>query len=208
MKRVDKIRWSPRVSRQKIRLLYEKDAQGIVDEDLINEVAFSFYARCLDILTVTEAAKGRIKCLKCDHIITHQWKKDEIIKCEKCSWETSWGDYSSSYKGKQLHAGLVEEVFKEFVTKLPKAQTTKEKMILIDTIIHQCHKWLNPELNEYTYHRPIAVNLIEGKMTKIIELLNSLAEGQENTEGVKERREFWKKRTDRYTKIKFGKIIE
>ena len=205
MSKPDKIRWSPRVSRQKIRLLYEKDAQGIVDEDLINEVAFSFFTRCSDILTVTEASKGRIKCLKCEYIINHKWNKDEKLTCEKCSWETSWGEYSKSYKGKYFHAGLVEDVFREFVAKLPKAQTAKKKMILIDTIIHECHKWLNKEINEYVYHRPLAVNLIEGKVTKIIELLTSLAEGQENTAGVKERREIWKKRIDKYTKIKFGK---
>ncbi len=202
-----KINWSPRVSRQKIRLLYEKDAQGIVDENLINEVAFSFYARCSDILTITESSKGRIKCLKCGTIITHQWNKDEILICEKCSWETSWGEYHRSYKGKHFHPGLVEDVIREYVDKLPKARTPQKKMILIDTIIHECHKWLNKETNEYISHRPLAVNLIQGNVTKIIELLTSLAEGEGNTVGVKKRRGIWKKKIDKYTDIKFGKIF-
>ena len=52
------IKWSPRVSQQKIRLLYEKDAKGIIDEELIDDIAFSFFVRCQDIITVTDAILG------------------------------------------------------------------------------------------------------------------------------------------------------
>ncbi len=58
------IEWSPRVPQQKIRLLYEKDAKGIIDEELIDDVAFSFFMRCQDIITVTDASQGRVKCIK------------------------------------------------------------------------------------------------------------------------------------------------
>ena len=47
------IEWSPRVSQHKIRLLYENDANEIIDEDLIDDIAFSFLVRCQDIITVT-----------------------------------------------------------------------------------------------------------------------------------------------------------
>ena len=36
------IKWSPRVPLQKIRLLYEKDAKGILDEELIDDKLSTF----------------------------------------------------------------------------------------------------------------------------------------------------------------------
>ena len=86
------------------------------------------------------------------------------------------------------------DVIKEYVDKLPEDRTPQKKMILIDTIIYECHKWLNKETKEYLYHRPLAVNLIQGKETKIIELLTSLAEGKGNSAEVKERLVIWKKK--------------
>jgi len=55
------IQWAKKVSPNKIRRLYNLDAQGIMDEELIDDVAYTFYARCESILTVTEASRGRVK---------------------------------------------------------------------------------------------------------------------------------------------------
>ena len=54
------IQWSPRVGPQKILRLYQTDAQGIVDEDLIDEVGHGLLARCESIRIVSDAYKGRI----------------------------------------------------------------------------------------------------------------------------------------------------
>jgi hypothetical protein len=54
------LQWAQRVSPAKIRQVYNLDAQGIMDEELIDDVAYAFYARCESILTVTEASMGRI----------------------------------------------------------------------------------------------------------------------------------------------------
>jgi ribosomal protein L37AE/L43A len=135
------IKWSPRVPQQKIRLLYEKDAQGIIDEELIDNVAFSFFVRCQDIITVTDASMGKVKCIRCENLIFHKGSKEEILRCNKCSWETTWGTYLKSYQRKQLHGGGALEVFKNYVAKLPKARTFEEKMILIDQLVHEAHHW-------------------------------------------------------------------
>jgi hypothetical protein len=45
MSGVEAVRWAPRVPRATIRRLYEGDACGLVDEELVDDVAFAFYAR-------------------------------------------------------------------------------------------------------------------------------------------------------------------
>ena len=62
------IRWSPKLRPEKLQRLYETDARGIVDEELIDEVGYTLYSRCDSILTVTEAFAGRLKCPGCGFV--------------------------------------------------------------------------------------------------------------------------------------------
>lgn len=178
----ESIKWSPRISQHKIRLLYEKDAKGIIDKELIDDVAFSFFVRCQDIITVTDASLGRVKCIKCEGIIYHKGNKEEILKCKNCLWETTWGTYFKSYQGKQLHGGTALEVFKKYVINLPKARTYEEKMILIDQLIHEAHQWTNPNYKTPVFTRPAALNIIRGKMKEVMEFLNYLSRGPKRIE--------------------------
>jgi hypothetical protein len=187
------LQWAQRVSPAKIRQIYNLDAQGIMDEELIDDVAYAFYARCESILTVTEASKGRIKCPECGYVIFHNGvDKEQAIKCQDCSWEITWGEYFNSYHQKQLHGGGAVDVFKNFIVKLPLAKTPQEKMILIDSIIHECHKGLK----EGEYTRPVAVNLIAGRMTETIKLLDDLAYGSGSIPSSGEVYEKWRQRMD------------
>ena len=176
------IKWAPRVSQQKIRLLYDNDAKGIIDEELIDDVAFSFFVRCQDIITVTNASEGRVKCLKCENIIYHKGNKEETLKCKSCSWETTWGTYFKSYQRKQLHGGTAFEAFKKYVADLPKARTFEEKMILIDQLIHEAHQWTDSNFKTPVFTRPAAVNIISGKMKEVMEFLNHLSRGPKRKE--------------------------
>ncbi|MBI5289694.1 MAG: hypothetical protein HY873_12045, partial [Chloroflexi bacterium] len=45
----DEIQWARRVKPEVIRRLYTRDAKGIVDEELIDEVGYAMYARCHSI---------------------------------------------------------------------------------------------------------------------------------------------------------------
>ncbi|MHA2400170.1 MAG: hypothetical protein ACXADU_14950 [Promethearchaeota archaeon] len=171
------IEWSPRVPQRKIRLLYEKDAKGIIDEALIDDIAFSFLVRCQDIITVTDASLGKVKCIKCGNIIFHKGKKEETLKCKNCSWETTWGVYFKSYHKKQLHGGTALSAFKKYIADLPKARSYEEKMILIDQLIHAVHQWTGPKFKDPVFTRPAAVNLISGRMHEVIAFLNKLSRG-------------------------------
>ncbi len=182
------IRWAPKVSQGKIRHLYEKDAQRIIDEELIDDVAYALYARCESILKVTEAHFGKVQCPSCGNVITRRRTgEEEKIRCGKCSWTVLWGDFKRSYKQKQLFGGNAIGVFKEFYKSFPMARTPQTKMRWIDQLIHKFHFWLNQP------SRPTAANLIEGKTSQTLAFLNELTYGTESSRGVKETRKSWRK---------------
>lgn len=187
------IRWAAKVAPAKIRQLYERDAQGIVDEALIDEVAYGFFARCQSILAVTEAARhGRIRCPECEQTILRQgYDPEQRLRCPDCGWEITWGAYKRTYVGRQLHGGGAVDVFQEYVRRLPEARTPGGKMLLIDWIVHQCHCGLVRQA--YRHLRPVAVNLIEGQMGQVIRLLEELAYSPDSVEGTDARRERWRR---------------
>ena len=188
------IQWATRVPRHKIRLLYERDAQGIRDEELIDEVAYAFYARCQSILTVTEAALGRVACPICSKVIHRQGGgKAEIIRCHGCSWEITWGAFQKTYQHKQLTGGGAVSAFKDYVRRLPGAQTLSAKMLLIDELIHACHVWGRAQPGETLHTRPAAVNVIGGNMTSVMALLDELAYGPSSSPGALERKRTWQR---------------
>src|SRR5207249_3002792 len=84
------VRWAPRVNPQKIRRLYETDARGIIDEELIEEVGFSLYSRCQSILIATEAHAGRVQCPRCATFVLRPPERDPVIECSQCSWRVRW----------------------------------------------------------------------------------------------------------------------
>jgi len=100
------------------------------------------------------------------------------------------GEYFRSYHKKQLSGGGAVDVFKDFMVELPLAKTPQEKMILIDRIIHECHK----SIIEGEYTRPVAVNLIAGTMNEAIRLLDELAYGSGNIPSSSEVYEEWRKK--------------
>ena len=62
----EKFRWAKRVSRRDIQRLYESDAQGMLDEALLDQIHFAIYARVSDMFEVREAQQfGRVKCRQC-----------------------------------------------------------------------------------------------------------------------------------------------
>jgi hypothetical protein len=105
MREIDgRIVWAPRVSRKKIRHLYKSEARGMLDERLTAEVAYALLDRCLDMIIATRAHQRTATCPTCSSEITHDWDKSALLEC-RCGWSMSWGDYLSSYQGRQLTLG-------------------------------------------------------------------------------------------------------
>jgi len=170
------IRWAGKVRQDQIRRLYELDAAGIRDEELIDEVGFGLLARCRSILEVTEAARGRAKCHGCGAIIEHAVRRDALLHCSACGWEAEWRAYQRSYQGRQLFGGAALGFFTDFTARYPEATTPRERLLLIDRLIHEFHWNLTRRDPEPQPTRPTAANLIEGgTLREVVAFLDSLA---------------------------------
>ena len=182
-----KIRWASKVPQWKIRRLYETDAQGIIDDTLIDEVGWALWDRCDSILTVTTAHYGHVRCPSCQTVIERRnpWSADELVTCAACGWSIPWATYHRTYRGKQLFGANAIDVFTAYHQAFPIAQTAKAKMLLIDQLIHAFHVGLQ-ELG-----RPVAANLIEGSLTEVIRFLNALTSGGASAVGIGDSRDAW-----------------
>ena len=181
--------WAPKVPQFKIRLLYERDVQGILDLDLIDEVGGALWERCDSILTITAAHNGHILCPRCGTVIERQkpWPEDETVACAKCGWHILWATYHQSYRSKQLFGANAVEVFESYHKGFPRAQAAQDKMVLIDQLIHAFHINLKDDIG-----RPVAANLIAGSFKDVIHFLDQLTSGEASAAGIHDSRIAWK----------------
>jgi hypothetical protein len=187
--RTTDLRWEPRVAPEKIRRLYETDARGILDEELLDDVAFALYARCLSILTVTEAiCERRLRCPYCSHIILLGDARTEFIQCPACAWQTRPAAFRQSYRNKRLGGFGAIDAFRAYVERFSGSRSPQERMLLIDRLIHAMHNELAQRVQ-----RPAAVNLIEGSIQTVVDLLEGLAYGERSTPGLGRGRLHWKR---------------
>ncbi len=182
--------WAPRVTQAKIRRLYELDALGIHDEELLDEIGYALRARCQSFIAACQAAAGQAACPVCGELIAHNRVKEEVLHCPACGWELTWGAYFATIQHRQLSgAEPVLALFNEFVARFPAADTPAEKMLAIDTLIHGFHWYY-----KFGPTRSVAVNLIEGRLGEVIAFLDQLSLGPESTPGIQEVRAEWQEK--------------
>lgn len=175
----EKFHWAKKVSRREIERLYESEAQGLLDEDLLDQVLTAIVVRVGDMFEVRQAQKqGRVRCRKCKEFIAQPlWmggKNREVpLKCAACGWETTCGEYLESYAGKDLLPGSRTELFEEFLQRYPAARSPQEKMLLLDWLIHAFH------VQAGVSSRLVAMNVIQGSRDQLIALLSNLAAGSQ-----------------------------
>lgn len=180
-------RWAGRVPKWKIARLYENDATGVLDEELIDDVAYTFLARCESMIVAAEAHRGRAACPVCGQLIEHDWDKKAELCCAGCGWTGQWEAYWRSYKGKRLLAGGLEPFCREYIQRLPAAGTAREKMLLIDWLIHRFH-WESRDCPG----RPGAVGLIGGRAREVNAFLDALSLGEHNDPRLRQGHEAWR----------------
>jgi hypothetical protein len=179
--------WSPRLKQHLIRRLYENDAVGIRDEDLLNEVGWGLLARCESFITAVEASHGRIRCPDCSATVLHDGRPESMLHCANCGWEVAWRAYQHTFQHKQLSgAGEVLALFQNFVDRFPATQDSKEKLLLIDGLLHGFHWNLR-----FGKTRAAGVNLIEGNHQDVVDFLDSLSFGPSSTPGIQQSHEEW-----------------
>lgn len=179
--------WAPRVTQLEIRRLYETDAKGIYDDELIDKVGYGLLARCQSFVDAVEAVGGKARCPQCSSVVAHTGRKDEMLRCE-CGWQLPWSDYFKTIQHKQLSgAEPVLEQFRSFVLAFPGARTSQQKTMLTDRLIHGFH-WYHKTNGP---SRPVAVNLIEGRIREVVAFLDDLSLGEKSTAGVAENYAQW-----------------
>ena len=188
------VRWAPRVQPSHIRRLYELDAYGLLDEELIDEVGYTLYSRCQSILHVSDAMNGKVHCPQCDTIIQrHNDEPAAALQCPTCGWETRWGDYYKTYRTQELGAGGAADMFQDFIARWERVRAPRDKMLLIDQLIHRWHWETKRERPKFGLGRPTGVNLIEGNKQQVLALLDSLTYGAGSTTGTQATKTAWRR---------------
>ena len=184
--RHDRPTWAGRIPRHKIAELYKKDAIGICDEILIDDVGIGLLVRIEHIFRARDANSGLASCPICRCEIAHDFDPAYLLRCDACNWELAWGEYQKSFRGKHLIASGMTVFMKEYVEQYRAAKTPQEKMILIDTLIHRYH-W---EL-EGGFTGPGARDLIGGKPGEVVDFLNRLSYGTGSNPEILATRKEW-----------------
>ena len=180
----DKFHWARRVSRRDIQRLYESDANGMLDEELLDKVHYAIHTRVSDMFEVREAQQfGRVKCRNCGMPIAASYRmgsasKNNVLKCDQCDWQVTCGEFYASYTGGSLLPGSVTHLFEEYLERFPNAKTSSQKMLLVDWLIHQFH------VNQGVARMPVGVNVIQGSTDQVRELIESLAGSPSSTQGL------------------------
>jgi len=211
MEKTVRIRWAPRLSKEKLRRLYRSDAAGLLDEELLDDAGTILLARCQSILEVAEAKKGRVRCPACreagrETVFERERGRESVLSCPACGWQTTWLAYMKSYKRHQLNLGGAGPAFEAYVQEFPAARSPQEKMLAVDRLIHAFHYSLTylPDLPT----RPAGVNLINGKLEDVIVFLNELTFGAASTPGLVETRQEWQATLETFRQIDWRKVME
>ncbi len=173
-------RWAPRVPPALVQRLYESDARGLLDEDLLDDVGIRLYLRCQSIVTVhTVMHEGRLPCPVCSAAVFRDRTRrdaDQLLRCDACGWELPWRDYWLTYR----HNELAYDVWtSDYLSDWEGAKTPRQKMLAIDRVLHRWHNDTKEKRPRYGIGRPSGVNLLEGSRRQAIAFLDGLtASGQ------------------------------
>jgi hypothetical protein len=173
--------WAPKVAHQPIQRLYHSDARGLLDEELLSDVGYTLYSRCLSIVMVTNR---EVACPRCQHIFPTGWHWDGRheqmrIRCPQCNaWEITGAQYRNSFERDNLAAMMALAVFQTYVERWPLTSKPSERLLLIDRLIHAFHWGLK---QQDIPHRSTANNLLEGSHDAVIAFLDRLSYGDAST---------------------------
>ena len=173
---MEKIRWAPKVRQEKLWNLYQSDARGLLDEDLLDRVGYALLTRCECIFMINE---GKVACPRCGaaFVVRSPFMSGgaEPVGCPTagCGWTVTGQEYGQSIRHRELHSGNAGPAFEAYVEAYPKAKTAQERMLAIDRLIHAFH-W---DLKMALPNRPAGNNLIEGSLDQVIDLLDRLSYG-------------------------------
>ncbi|MDD5900200.1 MAG: hypothetical protein PUC73_04800 [Lachnospiraceae bacterium] len=161
-------RWPAKLDISRLNRLYLLDAKGIQDEELADEIGVTLYLRCkYGKEDMERMEKNSIRCHGCGEELVGV---GDFRQC-KCGLQYSYKEYRRSYRRNNMPTGAAAKVFLEFIRGWEKAKTYQEKIILIDTLLHEFHL----SLVSGATHRPVAMNFIDGSRSRVEEIISNLA---------------------------------
>jgi peptide deformylase len=167
-----RLRWAPKLPVAKIVRLYQADAAGIRDEDLLADVAWRLHARCRSILLVTAS---RVACPGCGAELsvrphaaagTPHWqpqRPDDVpAQCPTCGVIVTVDEFLASIRHREL--GAPAGPCRDFVERFDAAARYSERLLLVDRLVHAVH-----------LTGGVAVrNLFEGSARQVLATLDEL----------------------------------
>ena len=181
--KLNKFKWHKKVSRNDLLRLYQGESKGMIDEILLDDIGLTFYMRCKQAKEVRECMdKGQIICHHCGTIlkagrvsptasVLRKSASDSLIISCECSYSYTYREYRRSCNAVNMPGGRAEPIFENFMQKWPECRGMKSKMLLIDWLVHECHVTLMSGARG----RSVCVNLIEGTLKQISDLILKLA---------------------------------
>lgn len=183
--KLNQFKWHKKVSRSDLWKLYQSEARGVTNEELLDDVGLTFYMRCKQAKEVRECMdRGQIICHHCGAVLTvgrvsptgsvlvKNTDTSSVINCV-CGYSYTYREYRRNCNSVNMPGGRATPIFENFLQKWPASKDTKSKMMLIDWLVHECHVTLMSGLKG----RSVCVNLIDGTLNQISELIMKLAYG-------------------------------
>jgi len=171
---MEKIIWAPKIRQALIWQIYQNDAQGMVDEDLIEDAGYRLLQRCRSIYTVT---RREVECPRCGAIFpmreSEPWRLlpgPNPCPTPDCGWQTTAEDWHASWRHRDLLGQAAMQAIKTYLHDYPLARTPEQRMVCIDQLIHAFHI----SLRTGKAGRSFANNLIEGSHKQVVDLLDRL----------------------------------
>lgn len=183
-----RVLWSDRAPQAMIRRLYESDATGLIDEELLECAGTVLYARCTDILYIRDFLDGTYRCPRCE-LLDGGGPEMEDDACPVCGFALPKAALRESFHKRQLNPGGAVPAFEKFVGEWRMASTAPQKMRAIDAVIHSFHYSLKAMPDVPT--RAAGVNLIEGRLGEVVEFLDALSENRDFRREIARNRALW-----------------
>ena len=171
----ERITWAQKVRQAKIWQLYQNDAHGTVDEDLVDDVGYRLFQRCRSIQLVTNRS---LECPRCGTVYklleSGPWRLlpgAQLCPKPGCGWETTAEEWHASWHHLDLQGRAALPAIETYLCNYPRAISVKERMLCIDQLIHAFHI----SLLDGNAGRSFANNLIEGSHEQVVDFLNQLS---------------------------------
>lgn len=164
----NKFEWPAKLDIYKLNKLYLLDAKGLHDETLADEIGLTLYLRCkYGKEDMDRMERNAIRCHGCNKELSGE---SDFRQCS-CGRQYSYKEYRRSFRRNNMPTGAAAKTFIAFMQDWTTAKNYEEKIILIDTLLHEFHV----SMISGTTHRPVAMNFIDGSRSRVDEIINNLA---------------------------------